>query len=149
MKSQEQKEREDNTGNPLGPAFEALKFYIRTPIQMLRGLATLVDPNLAIADKVVAGAAMAGNLIGEKIDIPYSLASLALMPFPLFNGVITPPPLTTYNLAMPVGPAFLALEWALKDLPYYQNDNKNAKQNENGEENPFACELLPEENDEE
>lgn len=146
---QEQKEREDNTGNPLGPAFEALKFYIRTPIQMLRGLATLVDPNLAIADKVVAGAAMAGNLIGEKIDIPYSLASLALMPFPLFNGVVTPPPLTTYNLAMPVGPAFLALEWALKDLPYYQNDNKNAKQNENGEENPFACELLPEENDEE
>jgi len=146
---QQQKEREDNTGNPLGPALEALKFYYRTPIQILKGQATLVDPNIAIADKIVAAGAMAGSLVGQKIDIPYSLASLALLPAPLFNGIAPPiPPLTAYNMAMPVGPIFLALEPLLKDLPYYQNqapvDENTTDANSS---NPFFCELLPEEND--
>lgn len=146
---QQQKEREDNTGSPLGPALEALKFYYRTPIQILKGQATLVDPNIAIADKIVAAGAMAGSLTGQKIDIPYSLASLALLPFPLFNGVAPPiPPLTTYNMAMPVGPVFLALEPLLKDLPYYQNQTPvDENTTDANSSNPFFCELIPEEND--
>lgn len=147
---EQQKQREDNTGNPLGPALEALKFYYRTPIQILKGQATLVDPNIGIADKIVAGAAMAGSLIGQKIDIPYKVASLALLPAPIFNGVAPPiPPLTAYNMAMPVGPVFLALEHLLKDLPYYQNETPvNENTTDGNSSNPFFCELLPEENDE-
>lgn len=146
---EQQKEREDNTGSPLGPALEAVKFYYRTPIQILKGQATLVDPNIAIADKIVAGAAMAGSLVGQKIDIPYKLASLSLLPFPIFNGVAPPiPPLTAYNMAMPVGPVFLSLEHLLKDLPYYQNQSPiDEKTTDANSSNPFFCELLPEEND--
>lgn len=146
---QQQKEREDNTGSPLGPAVEAMKFFYRTPIQILKGQATLVDPNIAIADKIVAAGAMAGALTGQKIDIPYKLASLALLPFPLFNGVAPPiPPLTTYNMAMPVGPVFLALEDLLKDLPYYQNQTPvDSNTTDASNSNPFFCELIPEEND--
>lgn len=149
---QEQKRNEDNTGNPLGPALEALKFYYRTPIQILKGVATLVDPNIALADIIVKGAAMAGNLVGQKVDIPYSLASLALLPFPIFNGVAPPiPPLSSYNVAMPVGPIFLALEPLLKDLPYYQNRDKGklgtGDGKQNPQQNPLFCELSEEENE--
>lgn len=146
----QQKEREDNTGNPLGPALEALKFFYRTPIQLMKGLATVADPNIAIADKIVQGAAMAGSLIGQKVDIPYKVASLALLPGPIpFTGVPPiPPPLTLYNIAFPVGPSFLALEHLLKDLPYYQNQNQgNTGVGADDSDNPFACELLPEENE--
>lgn len=149
---QEQKRNEENTGNPLGPSPEALKFYYRTPIQILKGLAMLVDPNIALADLIVRGAAMAGNLVGQKIDIPYSLASLALLPFPIFNGVAPPiPPLSSYNIAMPLGPIFLALEPLLKDLPYYQNRDKGklgtGDGKQNPQQNPLFYELSEEENE--
>jgi hypothetical protein len=148
-----QKRNEENTGSPLGPSLEALKFYYRTPIQILKGQATLVDPNVALADLIVKGAAMAGNLTGQNINIPYSLASLALLPFPLFNGVAPPiPPLSSYNIAMPVGPVFLGLEPLLWDLPYYQNKNKGKLPSGNGKDNnsqnPLFCELFDEENEE-
>lgn len=149
----QQKEREDNVGNPLGPSLEALKFFYRTPIQIMKGLSTITDPNLGIADKIVAGASMASSLTGQNIDIPYSVASLALLPGPLpFSGIPPiPPPLTFYNFLFPVGPTFLLLEHLLKDLPYYQNQNQGG--NNRGQvdledsNNPFSCELLPEENE--
>lgn len=149
----EQKRREENTGNPLGPFGEAGKFLIRTPIQILKGLATKTDPNVGISDIIVQGAAMAGSLTGQRIDIPYKLASLSLLPAPIFNGVTPPiPPLTTYNLTMPAGIAFLALEDLLRDLPYYQNNKDNRNQQNSSKEiadtrNPFFCELLPEESE--
>jgi len=149
----EQKRREENTGNPLGPFGEAAKFLIRTPIQILKGLATTTDPNVGLSDIIVKGAAMASSLTGQRIDIPYKLASLSLLPAPIFNGVTPPiPPLTAYNLAMPAGIAFLVLEDLLRDLPYYQN-NKDHRNEQNGSKeiadtrNPFFCELLPEESE--
>ena len=150
---EEQRRNEDNTGNPLGPALEAMKFYYRTPIQVLKGLATIVDPNIALADGIVKGAAMAGNLVGQKIDIPYSAASLSLLPFPLFNGVSPPiPPLTSYNIALPLGPIFLGLEPLLWDLPYYKNRDQGKLPTGDGKQNPYNnplfCELSDEENDE-
>lgn len=123
---QAQMRERENVGNPAGPIdFDAFKLYLRTPIQLLRGIATVVDPNIAITDKVVMGISMAMSLAGIKlpVPIPYSLVSLALLPFPIFTpppaGII--PPLTSYNITMPVGPIFLALEPLLWDLPYYQN----------------------------
>ncbi len=150
---EEQRRNEDNTGNPLGPALEALKFYYRTPIQILKALATIVDPNIALADGIVKGAAMAGNLVGQKIDIPYSAASLSLLPFPLFNGVSPPiPPLSSYNIALPLGPIFLGLEPLLWDLPYYKNRDQGKLPTGDGKQNPYNnplfCELSDEENDE-
>jgi hypothetical protein len=150
---EQQKEREDNTGNPLGPAIEAFKFFYRTPIQLMKGLATINDPNIAIADKIVQGAAMAGALSGQKIDIPYKVASLALLPGPFpFTGIPPiPPPLTLYNLLFPVGPMFLSMEHLLKDLPYYQNQDQgnNTGNGIEDSQNPFFCELSPEENENE
>lgn len=145
----DQQQRENNIGSPLGPSLEALKFFYRTPIQILKGQATLTDPNLAIADKIVAAGAMAGALSGQKIDIPYKVASLAMLPFPLFNGVAPPiPPLTSYNMVMPAGITFLALEHLLKDLPYYQNESLvNENTNDANADNPFFCEMTPEENE--
>lgn len=152
-----QVQMENNTGNPLGPSLEALKFFYRTPIQMLKGLSTIVDPNIALADKIVQGGAMAGSLGGIKTVIPYSAASLALLPFPLFNGVTPPyiPPLTSYNVGLPIGPIFLGLEPLLYDLPWYQNNNKeNSTSEKDGStllkdsNNPFFCEIIPEENEE-
>jgi hypothetical protein len=52
---------------------------------------------------------------GEKINIPYSIASLALVPFPVFS-----PGLTTYNIAMPFGPLFLALEPLILETPEFK-----------------------------
>jgi hypothetical protein len=52
---------------------------------------------------------------GEKINIPYSIASLALVPFPIFS-----PGLTTYNVAMPFGPLFLALEPLILETPEFK-----------------------------
>ena len=121
-----QKQEMDNEGNPAGPLnFDALKIFLRTPIHILRGLATIVDPNVFIADKIVAGVAAAGALVGQNIYVPYNLTSLALLPFPLFTpppiGII--PPLTAYNIALPLGPIFLILEPLLWDLPWFKNTN--------------------------
>ena len=52
---------------------------------------------------------------GEKINIPYSVASMALAPFPVFS-----PGLTTYNIAMPFGPLFLAMEPLLFETPQFK-----------------------------
>ena len=54
---------------------------------------------------------------GENINIPYSVASLSLAPFPIF------PPgssLTSYNIAMPFGPLFLALEPLILETPQFK-----------------------------
>jgi len=115
-----------NTGNPAGPIdFDALKMYARTPIQILKSLATIVDPNIAIADKINGGISLAGSLAGQKIFIPYSLLSLGLLPAPIFGGLIPfIPPLTAYNIGLPLGPVFLALEPLLWDLPWFQDATK-------------------------
>jgi hypothetical protein len=52
---------------------------------------------------------------GEKINIPYSVASLSLAPFPIFS-----PGLTSYNIAMPFGPLFLALEPLILETPQFK-----------------------------
>lgn len=139
-----QKRARDNQGNPAGPIdLDALKAFIRTPIQILKGQATLVDPNIAITDKIVAAANIIAGLTGEKIFLPYSAVSLSLLPFPLFTpppvGIV--PPLTAYNIVTPLGPIFLALEPLLWDLPYFQKqaqDSDDAKKAtgtaQNGEE---------------
>lgn len=113
----------ENEGNPAGPigpfAVQLLKIFIRTPIHILKELATIVDPNIFIANFIVAGVSISGAIIGKKLWIPYIAASLGLFPAPLF----VPPymiPLTAYNIAVPLGPIFLFLEWILWDLPWYQ-----------------------------
>jgi hypothetical protein len=118
-----QKRERQNVGNPAGPLdFDALKLYIRTPIQLLKGLTSVVDPNVAIADKIISGLSAAAAVTGNKIFLPYSLTSLALLPFPVFTpppaGII--PPLTTYNLTTPLFLPFFILEPLLWDLPYYK-----------------------------
>lgn len=53
---------------------------------------------------------------GEKINIPYSVASLLLAPLPVFG----PSSLTTYNMLMPFGPIFLALEPLIYETPEFK-----------------------------
>lgn len=125
----QQRER-DNVGNPAGPlSFDALKMYLRTPIQLLKGIAITSDPNIAITDKVVTGLTLAQQLLPlpeevKKIPIPYSAISLSLLPFPIFGGLIPSiPPLTSYNVASPLGPIFLGLEPLLWDLPWFKTNN--------------------------
>jgi hypothetical protein len=123
-----QKRERQNVGNPAGPLdFDALKMYIRTPIQLLKGLTTVVDPNVAIADKIIAGLSAAAAVTGNKIFLPYSLTSIALLPFPLFTpppvGII--PPLTTYNITTPLFIPFFILEPLLWDLPYYKQSKSD------------------------
>lgn len=134
--AQKQKEREDNTGNPAGPIdINALKFFYRAPIQILKGLAALVDPNIFIADKIVMASSLIGALTGQKIFLPYSAASLALLPFPLFTGpppIGIAPPLTAYNIAFPLGPIFLALEPLLWDLPWFKFNNSESSTAKDG-----------------
>ena len=152
-----QKREMMNEGNPAGPInFEALKIFLRTPIHILKGLATIVDPNIFIADKIVAGVATAGSLIGQNIYVPYGLTSIALLPFPLFTPA-TIPPLTSYNIALPLGPIFLALEPLLWDLPWFKSVNGDPN-NPNKARNlasfgvsAFVCEdeAIQEENNEE
>ena len=134
-----QKQEEDNVGNPLGPLDpDALKFFIRTPIQITKSMAVMSDPNLAIADKIVGATSMAAALAGQKFSIPYSVASLALLPFPVFTGpppIGIAPPLTAYNLTFPIAPTFLALEPLLFDLPWFQDQNKGDESNKKAAEN--------------
>ena len=146
---QKQMEEEENLGNPLGPISPiALKFFIRTPIQLMKGLATTVDPNIAIADKIVAATSMAAALMGQKFALPYSLASLALLPFPIFTGpppIGIAPPLTAYNIAFPIGPIFLALEPLLWDLPWWKNQNSKDSSNKKETSDILGIDSLPEE----
>jgi hypothetical protein len=69
---------------------------------------------------------------GEKINIPYSVASLLLAPFPIFG----PSSLTTYNVAMPFGPLFLALEPLIFETPEFKasipKKEKQIAKDENG-----------------
>lgn len=112
-----------NEGNPAGPSnFNALAMYLRTPIYILKGLATIVDPNVAITDKIVSGVTIAAQLMNQKIFVPYSLTSLALLPFPLFA-----PGITAYNITAPVGPIFLILEFLLWDLKWFQELFKDSQ----------------------
>lgn len=129
-----QKEARENQGNPGGPIdLDALKAYLRTPIQLLRGIATLIDPNIFITDKIVAVANVIAGLTGQKIFLPYSAVSLGLLPFPLFTPppVGAVPPLTAYNIVTPLGPIFLALEPLLWDLPYFQLQAQGTEQASN------------------
>lgn len=123
-----------NEGSPGGPLnFDLLKIWLRTPIHILRGLATIIDPNLFIADKIVMGASIVGALAGQKIYFPYIAASLALLPFPIFTPPA--PSLSAYNIAVPLGPIFLILEPLLWDLPWFQNMNSDPS-------NPMVAENL-------
>lgn len=148
-----QREERENVGNPAGPLnFEAIKLFHKTPIQILKSMAITTDPNIMLTDKVIAAVSTIHSVAqateninaalpihGENGDqprdpiiipkpfLPYSLISLALLPFPIFGGLIPAiPPLTSYNIASPIGPIFLALEPLLWDLPYYVEENKTA-----------------------
>lgn len=67
-----------------------------------------IDPNTDVED-VQAFDQRPSTVIypGENINIPYSVASLLLAPFPIFPPGAS---LTSYNILMPFGPLFLALE---------------------------------------
>lgn len=128
---EKQNEENENVGNPAGPLdMEALKLFYRTPIQVLKSLSIAIDPNIAITDKVVAALTVAQKALPiptelKSLPIPYSLTSLSLLPAPIFGGLIPfIPPLTSYNIATPIGPIFLGLEPLLWDLPFYRKDNK-------------------------
>ena len=128
---QNQEKEKQNIGNPSGPLnMEALKIFYRTPIQILKAVAIVTDPNIAITDKVVSALTIAQKTLPlpeevKSIPIPYSLTSLSLLPAPIFGGLIPYiPPLTSYNVASPIGPIFLGLEPLLWDLPFYSNTNK-------------------------
>lgn len=123
---QTQLDARSNVGNPAGPLdFDALKPFLRTPIQIMKGMTTINDPNLAIVDKLAALMSAAGATTGQKIFIPYNLTSLALLPFPIFTpppaGII--PPLTAYNITLPLVAPFFVLEPLLWDLPWFKNNN--------------------------
>lgn len=56
-------------GNPAGPSGpDALFFWTTAPIHIMRSLAVLTDPNIFIADKIVAAAA-AGFLVPKFVRI--------------------------------------------------------------------------------
>lgn len=143
---EKQQREKDNVGNPAGPLNpEALKLFYRTPIQILKSLTVITDPNVAITDKVIRTISAATSLLPPDLKppfIPYSLVSLSLAPFPIFQpppaGII--PPLTSYNVASPLNYIFFALEPLLWDLPYFQNYNvdsvgeKNVCSDESDEE---------------
>lgn len=134
--NKEQRDEEENVGNPAGPLnLEALKLFYRTPIQILKSLAVISDPNISLTDKVIRTMNTLMPLLPPESRppfIPYSLVSIALAPFPIFQ----PPPvgigfLTTYNITSPIGPLFLFLEPLLWDLPYYQVENRKSSPSSN------------------
>lgn len=65
---------------------------------------------------------------GEKINIPYSVASLILAPLPVFG----PASLTTYNMTFPVGPLFLALEPLIYETPEFKASMPKRKATDTG-----------------
>ena len=137
---EKQSEERENVGNPAGPLdMEALKLFYRTPIQVLKSLSIAIDPNIAITDKVVAALTIAQKVLPlppevKSLPIPYLLTSLSLLPAPIFGGAIPYiPPLTSYNIATPIGPIFLGLEPLLWDLPFYAKNNKEKASGEDEE----------------
>ena len=128
-----QKENMDNEGNPAGPLnMDLVKIFLRTPIHILRGLATIVDPNIFISNLIISGISIAGTLIGQKLWLPYGIVSLSLLPAPIFMPPWAPS-LTAYNIALPLGPIFLVLEPLLWDLPWYANMNTTLQNPENNQ----------------
>lgn len=109
-----------NFGNPNGnpnASFDIAKFLITTPILILKGLAQLTDPNIAIASQIVNAAAAGllfpklnenGEIIGYPGDpfiLPTAVASMALLPVNLMPpGLGIGPPVT------PLGIYFWILE---------------------------------------
>ena len=57
---------------------------------------------------------------GEKINIPYGLASLALTPMQVFGTILGPLCMTMYNPTLQLGMEFLKLEPLIYDLPHFQ-----------------------------
>lgn len=57
---------------------------------------------------------------GEKINIPYGLASLALTPMQVFSTILGPLCRTMYNPFLPLGMEFLKFEPLIYDLPHFQ-----------------------------
>lgn len=131
--NKEQREEQENVGNPAGPLNEeALKLFYRTPIQILKSITIITDPNVAITDKIIRTVSALTPLLPPEARppfIPYSAVSFALLPFPIFTpppvGII--PPLTTYNPTSPMNYLFFALEPLLWDLPYFENYNKKSQ----------------------
>ena len=125
-----------NADNPNGnsnSSFDITQFLITTPILILKGLANLTDPNIAIASQIV-DAAGAGLLFpkimtddngqpngqlqypGDPFILPTVLASMALLPVNLI-----PPPFGIGPPVTPLGMYFWALEPLLWKLPFFQN----------------------------
>lgn len=132
---EKQRKETENVGNPAGPInAEALKMFYRTPIQILKSLTVMTDPNVALTDKVIRTVSAVTSLLPPEVKppfIPYSVVSLSLLPAPIFTpppvGII--PPLTAYNPASPLNYIFFGLEPLLWDLPYFQNYNKESNGN--------------------
>lgn len=57
---------------------------------------------------------------GEKINIPYGVASLALTPLQIFGGALGPLCQTMYNPMLPLGIEFLKWEPLIYNLPHFQ-----------------------------
>lgn len=57
---------------------------------------------------------------GEKINLPYGLASLALTPMQIFSTILGPACRTMYNPFLPLGMEFLKFEPLIYDLPHFQ-----------------------------
>jgi hypothetical protein len=107
---------------------------------------SFVDPNFKDTEEVEAFDIRPSTPIfpGESINIPYSVASLLLAPFPVFPPGAS---LTAYNLLMPFGPLFLALEPLIYETPEFKasipknNSKTEPKKDENG--NVVCLEATP------
>jgi hypothetical protein len=73
---------------------------------------------------------------GEKIDIPYAIASLLLAPLPIFPPGAS---LTAYNLAMPFGPIFLALEPLLFETQQFKTAKTKKKNTPEDTSGNLSC----------
>ncbi len=80
----------------------AMKFAIKTPKLIFKGLTELIDPNISIASKI--------KCIGGT-EVPIELVSLALLPAPLI-----PPPFGIGPPLTPLGIAYLLLFGGAFDL---------------------------------
>jgi hypothetical protein len=80
----------------------AMKFAIRTPKLIFKGLTELIDPNISIASKI--------KCIGGT-ELPIELVSLSLLPAPLI-----PPPFGIGPPLTPLGIAYLLLFGSAFDL---------------------------------
>lgn len=120
----------NNVGNP-NPDFnlDLLWFLITTPILILKGLAQTIDPNIAIASKIVDAAA-AGLLFpklndrnqpvgypGDPVILPTFLVSMLLLPV----NILLPftPPIAIGPPVTPLGMVYWGLEPLLWQFPYF------------------------------